>query len=604
MRGGRGAAAPDAKARDAVGALKRLARMLGNEKLRIIALSILVLLSVIGQVAAPVILGRGTDIVVDGMKAGSVDFGALGYTLSLVAALYAFSAMTNFVGGALIRVTIQNMGKRLRAAAQEKIDRLSLKWIDGQQRGDLLSRVTNDIDNITQTLMQTFNNLLSSIFTLIGILAIMFSLSWSLSLAALAVYPLGMVATIVIIKRAKPQFTKQWHTMGDVSAIVEESFTGADVVTSFNLQEQFEEVFAESNEKLFQASFRGQALSQLTQPVMGFVSNLSFVVVAVYGGFQVLTGQVTIGGIQALIQYTRQLNQPVAQVASMANLLQSGAASGERIFDFLDTPEMEADADTTYADVVSEESRKGEIAFRDVHFGYEPGKPVIRGLNLEVHPGQQVAIVGPTGAGKTTMVNLLMRFYEIESGEITIDGVSTREFSKDSLRERIGMVLQDTWLFEGTIEENIAYGREGATHADVVAAARATGVDRLVAQLPDGYDTRIDDEGNNISAGEKQLITIARAYISDPSVLILDEATSSVDTRTEMLVQKAMNELRVGRTSFVIAHRLSTIRDADMIIVMVDGDVVEMGDHEALLEARGAYYDLYQSQFSGPADSE
>ncbi|MDP9800208.1 ATP-binding cassette subfamily B protein [Arcanobacterium wilhelmae] len=604
MRGGRGAAAPDAKARDAVGALKRLARMLGNEKLRIIALSILVLLSVIGQVAAPVMLGRGTDIVVDGMKAGSVDFGALGYTLSLVAALYAFSAMTNFVGGALIRVTIQNMGKRLRAAAQEKIDRLSLKWIDGQQRGDLLSRVTNDIDNITQTLMQTFNNLLSSIFTLIGILAIMFSLSWSLSLAALAVYPLGMVATIVIIKRAKPQFTKQWHTMGDVSAIVEESFTGADVVTSFNLQEQFEEVFAESNEKLFQASFRGQALSQLTQPVMGFVSNLSFVVVAVYGGFQVLTGQVTIGGIQALIQYTRQLNQPVAQVASMANLLQSGAASGERIFDFLDTPEMEADADTTYADVVSEESRKGEIAFRDVHFGYEPGKPVIRGLNLEVHPGQQVAIVGPTGAGKTTMVNLLMRFYEIESGEITIDGVSTREFSKDSLRERIGMVLQDTWLFEGTIEENIAYGREGATHADVVAAARATGVDRLVAQLPDGYDTRIDDEGNNISAGEKQLITIARAYISDPSVLILDEATSSVDTRTEMLVQKAMNELRVGRTSFVIAHRLSTIRDADMIIVMVDGDVVEMGDHEALLEARGAYYDLYQSQFSGPADSE
>ncbi|MFC5280518.1 ABC transporter ATP-binding protein [Arcanobacterium canis] len=600
MRGGRGAAAPDSKARDTLGALKRLTRMLGNEKARIIALSILILASVVSQVFAPVLLGAGTDIVVDGMKNGAgVDFSALGYTLALVIGLYVFSAVTNFVGGALIRVTIQNLGKRLRSEAQSKIDRLSLKWIDAQQRGDLLSRVTNDIDNITQTLMQTFNNLLSSIFALIGILAVMFTLSWSLSLAALAVYPLGMVATIVIMKRAKPQFSKQWHAMGDVSAIVEESFTGADVVTSFNLQDEFDRVFDESNDKLFQASYRGQALSQLTQPVMGFVSNLSFVVVAIYGGFQVITGQVTIGGIQALIQYTRQLNQPVAQVASMANLLQSGAASGERIFDFLDTSEMDRDTDAAYTDLVDVNHRRGEIVFHDVHFGYEPETPVIRGLNLTVRPGQQVAIVGPTGAGKTTLVNLLMRFYEIDSGQITIDGVSTRDFTKDSLRQRIGMVLQDTWLFEGTIEENIAYGRDGATHADVVASARATGIDRLVAQLPHGYDTRIDDEGNNISAGEKQLLTIARAYISDPSVLILDEATSSVDTRTEMLVQKAMNELRTGRTSFVIAHRLSTIRDADLIIVMVEGDVVEMGNHDQLLAAKGAYWDLYQSQFAG-----
>ncbi|MGV9182308.1 ABC transporter ATP-binding protein [Arcanobacterium canis] len=600
MRASRGSTAPDSKARDTLGALKRLARMLGNEKARIIALSILILVSVVSQVFAPVLLGTGTDILVDGMKSGTgVDFSSLGYTLSFVVGLYVFSAVTNFVGGALIRVMIQNLGKRLRSEAQSKIDRLSLKWIDTQQRGDLLSRVTNDIDNITQTLMQTFNNLLSSIFTLIGIVAVMFTLSWSLSLAALAVYPLGMAATIVIMKRAKPQFSKQWHTMGDVSAIVEESFTGADVVTSFNLQDEFDQVFDESNDKLFQASYRGQALSQLTQPVMGFVSNLSFVVVAIYGGFQVITGQVTIGGIQALIQYTRQLNQPLAQVASMTNLLQSGAASGERIFDFLDTSEMDRDAGAVYTDLVDVDCRRGEIVFRDVHFGYEPGKPVIRGLNLTVHPGQQIAIVGPTGAGKTTLVNLLMRFYEIDSGQITIDGVSTRDFTKDSLRERIGMVLQDTWLFEGTIEENIAYGREGATHADVVAAARATGVDRLVAQLPHGYDTHIDDEGNNISAGEKQLLTIARAYISDPSVLILDEATSSVDTRTEMLVQKAMNELRTGRTSFVIAHRLSTIRDADLIIVMVDGDVVEMGTHDQMLETKGTYWDLYQSQFAG-----
>ncbi|QOR46409.1 ABC transporter ATP-binding protein [Trueperella pecoris] len=586
-------------ARDLKGALKRLARMLQREKLRIAIVVVLMAVAAAGGALAPKFLGDATDMIVAGVAADGVNFAALAKLLLIIAAIYLVSSLANFAAGYLIRLTVQELGYNLRQAAQAKIDRLSLSWLDKQPRGDLLSRVTNDIDNITQTLMQTLSQILLSFYSLVGILAMMIWISPSLTGATLAVMPLGIVALIFILRKSRPQFRAQWTKTGEVSSIVEESFTGLDVVTAYGLQEEFEELFDTSNRELFEAGYKGQFISQLAQPTMGFVSNIGFVIVAIMGGIQVMNGQLTIGGMQAFIQYSRQLNRPVSTLASVTPMLQSGAASGERIFDFLDSEEMQPDAAADVrADAASAD--RGNITFDNVTFAYEEGVPVIKGLSLAVRRGEQVAVVGPTGAGKTTLVNLLMRFYEIDGGTISLDGVSVSEVSKDSLRSQIGMVLQDTWLFEGTIEDNIAFGKEGATHDDVVAAAKATGVDRLVRQLPDGYDTLIDDEGGNISAGEKQLITIARAYLSDPAVLILDEATSSVDTRTEMLVQRAMGELREGRTSFVIAHRLSTIRDADVIIVMVDGDVVEQGTHDELLARRGAYFDLYQSQFSGP----
>ncbi|VEI12560.1 ABC transporter ATP-binding protein [Trueperella bialowiezensis] len=588
----------DSKARDAKGALLRLGRLLKPDRFRIGLTVVLTVFAAAGSILAPKLLGDATNVIVDGVAGSGVDFGKLGQVLAVVAGLYTLSAVTDFAAGILIRQTVQNLGFRLRQAAQEKIDRLPLSWLDAQPHGDLLSRVTNDIDNVTQSLMQTLNQVIYSLYVLIGVLAMMVWISPLLTLLSLAVLPFGIAALVVVLGRARPQFRKQWAKTGDVSAIVEESFTGFEVVSAYGLEDDFSEVFADANDELFTAGYKGQFLSQLAQPIMGFVANIGFVIVAVAGGLQVISGRLSIGGIQAFIQYSRQLNQPVSTLASMAAMLQSGAASGERIFDFLDSPEMEADSTASLSELVPSGERRGRICFDDVVFAYEPGTPVIKGLSLNVEPGDQVAIVGPTGAGKTTLVNLLMRFYEIDSGQITVDGVSTREFSKDSLRANIGMVLQDTWLFEGTIAENIAFGKDGATREDVIAAAQATGVDRLIRQLPDGYDTVIDDEGGNISAGEKQLLTIARAYLSDPAVLILDEATSSVDTRTEMLVQRAMGELRSGRTSFVIAHRLSTIRNADVIIVMADGDVVEQGTHEELLAQRGAYYDLHQSQFT------
>lgn len=591
----------ESKARDFRGALLRLARMLAHEKLRIVGIVILMFISTLGSVFSPKLLGDATNLIVDGIRdAGAVDFTALAKVLGLVVALYTLGAVTNFVGGIFIRYTVQNLGYRLRNEAQAKIDRLQLSWLDKQQHGDLLSRVSNDIDNITQTLMQTLNQVIISIYLVIGVIALMCWISWELTLLSIVALPLGIVCLIFLLRKAKPQFRKQWAMTGEVSSIVEESFTGLEVVTAYDITQDFEDVFDKASDNLFEASFKGNFFSQLTQPLMGFIANLSFVIVAVAGGLMVIAGNLTIGGIQAFVQYSRQLNRPVATLASVANVLQSGAASGERIFDFLDTPEMEPDADSSYQELVAADHRHGNIEFSEVNFGYDPDRPVLHDLSLQVFPGQQIAIVGPTGAGKTTLVNLLMRFYEIDSGKITIDGVSTQNFSKDSLRSEIGMVLQDTWLFEGTIEENIAYGKEGASHQDVVAAAKATGVDRLIRQLPHGYDTVVDADGGNISAGEKQLLTIARAYLANPSILILDEATSSVDTRTEMLVQRAMNELRQGRTSFVIAHRLSTIRDADLIIVMVGGNVVEAGTHNELMKHHGAYYDLYQSQFSGP----
>lgn len=590
-----------ARARDAKGALKQTARMLRSERRRIAFVLLLMLISTLANVAAPKFLGDATNVIVAGVTspAHAVDFSALVRVLGIVALLYTVQAVTFFSAGMLVRLIVQNLGFRLRAAAQAKIDRLPLSYIDHHARGDLLSRVTNDIDNVNQTLMQTLNNVVTSVYMLIGILSMMLWISWSLALLTILVLPLGMIALMRLLKLAKPQFSRQWKATGDVSSIVEESFTGLEVVSAFGMESDCEKIFDAANHRLFEAGFKGQFFSQLSQPLMGFLSNIQFVLVAVVGGLQVMTGALTIGGIQAFIQYARQLNQPVSTLASIANLLQSGAASAERVFDFLDTPEMAPDVVTSYEQRVPENQRRGDIAFEHVAFSYETDKPVIRDLSVRVRPGEQIAIVGPTGAGKTTLVNLLMRFYEIDGGDISVDGASIRTFSKDTLRERVGMVLQDTWLFDGTIEENIAFGREGATHADVVRAAQATGLDRLIRQLPKGYATQVSDEDGGLSAGEKQLLTIARAYIAQPDILILDEATSSVDTRTEMLVQQAMNDLRSGRTSFVIAHRLSTIRGADSIIVMDNGDVVEQGNHEQLMAAHGAYYRLYQSQFAG-----
>lgn len=591
----------DNVSRDAKGALLRLARLLRPAWLRVLAIVVLTLLVTIANVVTPKLLGDATNVIVDGVKDGSVDFSRLAHVLLIVAGLYIGANVTQFLAGLLVRYLVQQMGYELRRDAQAKIDRLSLDFIDKKARGDLLSRVTNDIDNITSTLQTTLSRLIDAIYTFIGVIIMMFYLSWSLSLISLVILPVGVVVTAIIIKRAQPHFTAQWDNTGKVSTVVEESFTGLDVVGAYSLGEDFAEAFDEGNDKLFESSYKAQVLSQLSMPVMTLASNLSFVAVSVIGGMQVIAGSMTIGGIQAFIQYSRQLSNPIQTLSSMANMLQSGAASGERVFDFLDSPEMVAEASATYEELVPESERRGTIIFDHVRFSYEEGKPVIRDLSLRVERGQSVAIVGPTGAGKTTLVNLLMRFYEIDSGHIYLDGIDIRDISKASLRSRMGMVLQDTWLFEGTIWDNLAFGREGgAKKTEIVQAAYVTGADRLIRQLPEGYDTVLNDEGGGISAGEKQLLTITRAYLSNSDILILDEATSSVDTRTEMLVQQALGSLAKDRTSFIIAHRLSTIRDADLIIVMEDGDVVETGNHEELLKTGGAYARLYNSQFSSP----
>lgn len=596
---GMGGNPADNISRDAKGALLRLARLVRPAWVQVLLIALLTLAVTIANVATPKLLGDATNVIVDGMGKGGIVFSRLAHLLIIVAVLYVAANVTQFIAGVLVRKIVQNMGYQLRRDAQAKIDRLSLDFIDKQARGDLLSRVTNDIDNITSTLQITLSRLIDAIYTFIGVVAMMFYLSWSLSLISLVILPIGVVVTALIIKRAQPHFTAQWENTGAVSTIVEESFTGLDTVAAYGMNEEFSEAFKENNDKLFQSSYKAQVLSSLSMPIMTVASNLSFVAVCVIGGLQVISGSMTIGGIQAFIQYSRQLSNPIQTLSSMANTLQSGAASGERVFDFLDSPEMVKEAAATYEELVPEEDRRGTIVFDHVRFSYEEGKPVIRDLSLRVERGQTVAIVGPTGAGKTTLVNLLMRFYEIDSGHIYLDGVDIRDISKSSLRARMGMVLQDTWLFEGTIWDNLAFGREGdVKKTEIVQAAYVTGADRLIRQLPEGYDTVLNDEGGGISAGEKQLLTITRAYLSNSDILILDEATSSVDTRTEMLVQQALGSLAKDRTSFIIAHRLSTIRDADLIIVMEDGDVVETGNHEELLKAGGAYARLYNSQFT------
>lgn len=515
-----------------------------------------------------------------------VDFAAVGRTLLLALALYLVAALLFWGQARLLNVIVQRTVVALRAEVEAKIHRLPLAYFDSRQRGELLSRVTNDVDNVSTSLAMSISQLLTAVLTVAAVLVTMFVLSPLLAAITVLTVPLSLLVTRAITRRSRTLFIAQWTNTGRLNAHIEETYSGFTVVRTFGHRAAAQERFGELNADVHQASFGAQFFSGLVAPATMFIGNLSYVAVAVIGGFQVATGQMTLGGVQAFIQYVRQFNQPLTQIAGMYNTLQSGVASAERVFDFLDEPE---EPPSTARELPR---GPGRVEFRDVRFGYRADTPVIEDLSLTAQPGSTVAIVGPTGAGKTTLVNLLMRFYDVDAGEILLDGVDIREISRHSLRSRIGMVLQDTWLFGGTIAENIAYGRPGADENEVVAAARAAYVDRFVRSLPDGYQTRVSDDGGNISAGEKQLITIARAFLARPQLLILDEATSSVDTRTELLVQQAMTELRRDRTSFIIAHRLSTIRDADLIVVVDGGRIVERGSHAALLARRGAYWEM------------
>jgi ATP-binding cassette, subfamily B, multidrug efflux pump len=608
---------------------KRLARRLGPDRGKAVAVLALAVVSVGLSVLGPRILGHATDLIFSGlfgrqlpagttkadavaglrargdenladMLAGmdvvpgrGVDFTAVGHVLMLVLAVYLASSLLAWLQGFILNGVVQNTVRTMRSDVEEKVNRLPLSYFDKQPRGELLSRVTNDIDNVSQTLQQTMSQLLVSLLTVAGVLSMMFWISWTLALVALVTVPLTMVVTGQIMKRSQGMFITQWRRTGQLNAHIEETFTGHALVKVFGRQAEVEQRFAEENDELFRASFGAQFVSGLIMPMMMFIGNINYVVIAVLGGLRVASGTMSLGDVQAFIQYSRQFTQPLTQVASMINLLQSGVASAERVFELLDAEEEPVEQAEPLA-----VGGQGEVVFEHVSFRYEPDRPLIEDLSLVATPGQTVAIVGPTGAGKTTLVNLVMRFYDVDSGRITIDGVDIATMRRADLRGRTGMVLQDTWLFEGTIRDNIAYGRPDATEEEILEAARATFVDRFVHNLPDGYDTLVDEDGSNISAGERQLVTIARAFLADPALLILDEATSSVDTRTELLLQQAMAALRTDRTSFVIAHRLSTIRDADLILVMEDGAIVEQGTHHDLLAADGAYAALYNSQFA------
>jgi ATP-binding cassette subfamily B protein len=578
-------------------AVKRLFALLRPERPLLVLIVVMAVGTTVMNVAGPRILGHATDTIIQGVfSPAGIDFTKLHHILLQAVALYAGAAGLGVGIAYTLAGVVQRLMYRLRAQAEAKVNALPLSYVDQQERGDLLSRVTNDLDNVAQSLQQTLSQMLTSVLLILGVMLMMLSISVPLALVALTTVPASLWAMKQIGARARPRFIGQWKSTGDLNAQIEETFSGHSIVKAFGRQHEVEERFRATNEELYQSSFGAQFMSSLMQPVTMFMGNVQYVLVAVVGGLRVASGSISIGDVQAFIQYSRTFSMPLTQLASMMNVFQSGIASLERVIELLDAEDQVPDA---YASLP--EQRRGRVAFEDVSFSYNPDRPLIEDLSIVAQPGQTVAIVGPTGAGKTTLVNLIMRFYELDEGRITIDGVDIATIPRAELRSQIGMVLQDTWLFGGTIRDNIAYGNPDATDEDILAAAKACYVDRFVHSLPDGYDTVINEEGDNISAGQKQLITIARAFLADRAILILDEATSSVDTRTEVQVQVAMSRLRKNRTSFVIAHRLSTIRGADVILVMENGRIVEQGNHQELLSHDGPYFRLYNSQFAGAA---
>ena len=579
----------------------RLWKLLSKDRLGVFLIATMAVTSVVLVVIGPKILGHATDILFNGLthRGGvkGVNFDQLHNVLIVAFLVYLVSFLLGYGQTYMLAGVVQRSMFRLRAQVEEKLHRLPLSYIDKTSRGDLLSRVTNDIDNIAQSLQQSLAQLVTSLLTLVGVLVMMFVVSTTLALVALIMVPTSLITIKQIAKRSRIRFIAQWKHTGALNGLVEEAFTGHTIVKAFGKQDEVQRRFVDTNEKLFESSFIAQFMSGIIQPAMMFIGNLNYVAIAVIGGFRVASGTMGLGDVQAFVQYSRQFTTPLTQTAAMVNVLQSGVASAERVFELLDTKEQTPDINNGDPLI----SPRGHVEFENVSFSYSPDKPLIENLSLEAKPSTTVAIVGLTGAGKTTLVNLLMRFYELDDGRILLDGRDISQMPRRELRSHIGMVLQDTWLFGGTIRENIAYGNSSASEDEIMAAAKATYVDRFVHSLPLGYNTIVDDESGQLSAGEKQLLTIARAFLANPTILILDEATSSVDTRTEVLIQHAMSALRAERTSFVIAHRLSTIRDADVIIVMDNGRVVEQGTHEELITKHGAYFNLYQAQFSAPA---
>ncbi len=592
-----GAPMPAEATRNFRGTVRQLAKITGRETPVLILVIVLAVMSVSLTVIGPWLLGGATDIIVSGVREGSIDTNRLRDRLLTIAGVFGAAWVFGYSQTYLLTGALQRSMFRLRETIEAKLHRLPLSYVDQHARGDLLSRVTNDIDNLTQSLQQTINQILTSLLTLVGVTVMMLTVSPLLALVAFVTVPLSLMATRLFAHRARPRFLRQWRTTGALNAQAEDVVSGHAIVTAFGRQDQERRRFKTENDQLYDASQSAQFLSSTMQPVMMLMGNLQFVAVAVVGGLRISSGAITIGDMQAMIQYTRQFAIPIQSLASMAATFQSGIASLERVVELLEVDEISPNPEP----VPDPPPTAGRVVFDDVHFSYEPEKPLITGLNLTAEPGQTVAIVGPTGAGKTTLVNLLLRFYELDGGRIILDGRDITSLPRHELRSKFGMVLQDTWLFGDTIWENLRYGNPDATDAQILEAARVTYVDRFVHSLPDGFDTVINDEGDNISAGQKQLLTIARAFLADPAILILDEATSSVDTRTEVLIQEAMNALRADRTSFVIAHRLSTIRGADTIVVMDGGRIAEQGSHDELLARGGPYADLHAAQFAGEA---
>ncbi|ELC8425394.1 ABC transporter ATP-binding protein [Clostridium perfringens] len=588
------------KAKDFKGTMKKLGVYLKPYSLSIAIVILFAIGSAAFSIVGPKILGKATTKIfeglvqkISGVPDASIDFGYIGNIAMILVALYLVSSLFGIIQSFIMSGVAQKVSYNLRKQISEKMDTLPLNYFDTRTNGEVLSRITNDVDTVNQTLNQSLSQIITSVVTLIGVLIMMFSISWIMTLATFIILPVSMVLISLVVKKSQKYFKSQQEYLGHLNGQVEEVYGGHNIMKAFNREEASTKDFDELNNTLYKSAWKSQFLSGMMMPIMSFVGNLGYVLVSILGGWLTIKSVITVGDIQAFIQYVRSFNQPIAQMAQVANIMQSTAAAAERVFEFLDEEDEVKDP----VNSVDPSEIRGEVEFEDVHFGYNPDKIIINDFSVDVKPGQKVAIVGPTGAGKTTIVKLLMRFYDINSGSIKIDGHDIRDFKRADLRNLFGMVLQDTWLFNGTIMENLRYGRLDSTDAEVKEAAKAAHVDHFVKTLPDGYNMVLNEEASNISQGQKQLLTIARAFLKDPKLLILDEATSSVDTRTELLIQKAMEKLMEGRTSFIIAHRLSTIRDADLILVMKDGDIVEQGNHEELLEKGGFYSSLYNSQF-------